>query len=251
MKGLADKKVSISKHNIFYLSREFSGEFKAFKLAQRSFYNEPCTIISGFKEKDFLSVVKETLLFQYNQRRKKERNLLDCPLTTPVTKCIIFIIETYIFQFKERKFYSSMLYKLDLGDLEAKISEWCDSYISDGITSQDLLGAIERMKGGNQKPGLDLLSEKRKKTYNNDLKSKLQKAINNQQGRSTFSKTEFKAFFIRYLLDAVAEYYNAEFDLLILLKVRYNSSLFDDIQDKINLERSALGPHRSEDVSTK
>ena len=107
------------------------------------------------------------------------------------------------------------------------------------------------MKGGNQKPGLDLLSEKRKKTYNNDLKSKLQKAINNQQGRSTFSKTEFKSFFIRYLIDAAAEYYNAEFDLLILLKVRYNSSLFDDIQDKINLERSALGPHRSEDVSTK
>ena len=121
------------------------------------------------------------------------------------------------------------MYKLDLAKLEAKICKWCDDTISDDNTSEDLFTAIESMKGGDQKPGLDQLSDKRKQTYKKDLKSKLGKTINSRQARSSFSKTEVKSFFIRYLIDAAAENYNSEFDILILLKVRYKSSSFHDI----------------------
>ena len=54
-----------------------SGEYQAFKLAQRSFYTEVCLIQSGFKEDQFLTVAKQTLEFQYNKRREKEKSLLE------------------------------------------------------------------------------------------------------------------------------------------------------------------------------
>ena len=111
-------------------------------------------------------------------------------------------------------------------DLERKISQWCDVTITDGITSENLFKAIESMGRGDQKPGFDLLSEKQKQSYKEDLKSKLKKTIKNQPARTSFSKTEFKSFFLRYLIDAAAQNYNSEFDLLILLKVRHKSSSF-------------------------
>ena len=47
-----------------YLSSTLSlGEYQAFKLAQRSFYNEVCLIQSSFKEEQFLTVAKQTLDF--------------------------------------------------------------------------------------------------------------------------------------------------------------------------------------------
>ena len=69
-----------------------------------------------------------------------------------------------------------MLYRLNLDDLESKISQWCELAISEKkIPSDDLLTAIDSMEGREQKPGLDQLSEKQKKNYKRDLKSKLQK----------------------------------------------------------------------------
>ena len=120
-----------------------------------------------------------------------------------------------------------MLYNLDLDDLETQISQWCDDTITHHITSHDLFKAIESMRGGDQKPGLNLLSEKQKQSYKKGLKSKLEKTIRNQEAQRSFSKEEVKSFFLRYLIDAAAKNYNSEFDLLILLKVCYKISSFN------------------------
>ena len=60
------------------------GEYQAFKLAQRSFYTEVCLIQSGFKEEQFLTVAKQTLEFQYNKRREKEKSLLESDILPQV-----------------------------------------------------------------------------------------------------------------------------------------------------------------------
>ena len=118
-----------------------------------------------------------------------------------------------------------MLYRLNLDDLESKISQWCELAISEKkIPSDDLLTAIDSMEGREQKPGLDQLSEKQKKNYKRDLKSKLQKTINKQQAGSSFSKTEVNSFLLRHLIDAASENYNSEFDTLVILKVIYQRS---------------------------
>ena len=62
--------------NIYIAFTLLSGEYQAFKLAQRSFYKEVCLIQSGFKEDQFLTVAKQTLEFQYNKRRKDEKEKL-------------------------------------------------------------------------------------------------------------------------------------------------------------------------------
>ena len=69
--------------NIF-ISFIILGEYRAFKLAQRSFYTEVCLIQSGFKEDQFLTVAKQTLEFQYNNRRKKEKSLLESDILPEV-----------------------------------------------------------------------------------------------------------------------------------------------------------------------
>ena len=60
------------------------GEYQAFKLAQRSFSTEVCLIQSGFKEEQFLTVAKQTLEFQYKQRRKEEKSLLESDILLEV-----------------------------------------------------------------------------------------------------------------------------------------------------------------------
>ena len=117
-----------------------------------------------------------------------------------------------------------MLYRLALDDLETQISQWCEAALTKDITSSHLLEAIESMEGADQKPGLHLLSEKQKQSYRKGLKSKLEKTLKHQLTQRSFSKTEVKSFLLRYLIDAAAANYNSEFDLLILLKVRYKSS---------------------------
>ena len=117
-----------------------------------------------------------------------------------------------------------MLYRLALDDLETQISQWCEAALTKEITSGHLFEAIESMEGADQKPGLHLLSEKQKQSYKKGLKSKLEeKTIKHQLTQRSFSKTEVKSFLLRYLIDAAAANYNSEFDLLILLKVRYKS----------------------------
>ena len=68
--------------SVFFISS--SGEYRAFQLAQRSFYTEVCLIQSGFKEEQFLTVAKQTLEFQYNKRRKEENSLLEIDILPQV-----------------------------------------------------------------------------------------------------------------------------------------------------------------------
>ena len=108
------------------------------------------------------------------------------------------------------------MYRLDLVGLESKITNWLESLTDQEEIPKDILfQKIENMEGKG-KPGLDIFSEKQRKTYNTDLLKALKKAVNS----TTLSKTEVKSFYIRYLIEASSKNQNSEFDILIILKVR-------------------------------
>ena len=110
------------------------------------------------------------------------------------------------------------MYRLDLVGLESKITNWLDSLTDQEEIPKDILfQKIENMEGKG-KPGLDIFSEKQRKTYNTDLLEALKKAVNSTI--TTLSKTEVKSFYLRYLIEASSKNQNSEFDILIILKVR-------------------------------
>ena len=78
------------------------------------------------------------------------------------------------------------------------------------------------MKGGADKPGLDLLPEKKRTSYGDDLKKKLTSTIRGNQevhSRDKFSKREVKALITRHLLGLAVDLRKSEFDILVTLKV--------------------------------
>ena len=60
------------------------GEYEAFRLAERSFFNEVCLIQSSFKEDQFLRIAKKYVKYEYNVRRQQEKNLLDSDILPQV-----------------------------------------------------------------------------------------------------------------------------------------------------------------------
>ena len=77
------------------------------------------------------------------------------------------------------------------------------------------------MKGRDDKPGLDLLPERKRVSYVEDLKKKLSSTIRGNkevQSRDKFTKREVGAFMTRCLLDLAVGLRNSEFDLLVTLK---------------------------------
>ena len=79
------------------------------------------------------------------------------------------------------------------------------------------------MKGRDDKPGLDLLPEKKRMSYGEDLKKKLSSTIKGNKEfkrRDKFLKGEVKALMIRHLLDASVQLRKSEFDILVTLKVK-------------------------------
>ena len=78
------------------------------------------------------------------------------------------------------------------------------------------------MKGRDDKPGLDLLPEKKRMSYGEDLKKKLSSTIRGNkevQSRDKFTKREVKALMTRHLLGLAVGFRNSEFDILVTLKV--------------------------------
>ena len=78
------------------------------------------------------------------------------------------------------------------------------------------------MKGRDDKPGLDLLPEKKRMSYREDLKKKLSSTIRGNkeiQNRDKFTKGEVKAMWARHLKDLLVPMRNSEFDILVTLKV--------------------------------
>ena len=77
------------------------------------------------------------------------------------------------------------------------------------------------MKGRNDKPGLDLLPEKKRMSYGEDLKKKLSSTIRGNKDK--FTKGEVKALMTRHLLGLAVNLRKSEFDILVSLKVIYTS----------------------------
>ena len=78
------------------------------------------------------------------------------------------------------------------------------------------------MKGRDDKPGLDLLPEKKRMSYGEDLKKKLSSTIRGNkevQSRDKFTKREVKALMTRHLLGLAVDLRKSEFDILVTLKV--------------------------------
>ena len=78
------------------------------------------------------------------------------------------------------------------------------------------------MEGRNDKPGLDLLPERKRMSYGEDLKKKLSSTIRGNkevQSRDKFTKGEVKALMTRHLLGLAVDLRKSEFDILVTLKV--------------------------------
>ena len=73
------------------------------------------------------------------------------------------------------------------------------------------------MKGRDDKPGLDLLPEKKRMSYGEDLKKKLTSTIRGNKDK--FTKREVKALMTRHLLGLAVDLRKSEFDILVTLKV--------------------------------
>ena len=78
------------------------------------------------------------------------------------------------------------------------------------------------MKGRDDKPGLDLLPERKRMSYGEDLKKKLSSTLRGNkeaQSREKFTKKEVKALMTRHLLGLAVDLRKSEFDILVTLKV--------------------------------
>ena len=123
---------------------------------------------------------------------------------------------------KESSFYKTV-YNIDLVKLEDEVEDFLHKNSPDDHISVDCLNkAFSRMKGKDDKPGLDLLPEKKRKSYGEDLRKKLSSTIRGNkevQSRDKFTKREVKALMTRHLLGLIVDSRNSEFDILVTLKV--------------------------------
>ena len=90
----------------------------------------------------------------------------------------------------------------------------------DYIPVECLYRAISIMEGKKNKPGLDLLSEKRRKSYKTDLKAKFESKIGEITEDASLSKREIRALMTSHLLNLAIEARKSEFDLLVTIRVR-------------------------------
>ena len=80
------------------------------------------------------------------------------------------------------------------------------------------------MKGRDDKPGLDLLPEKKRMSYSEDLKMKINSTTRGNkklESEQKFTKREVKALMTRHLLGLAVHLRKSEFDILVTLKVDY------------------------------
>ena len=123
---------------------------------------------------------------------------------------------------KESSFYLAA-YNIDLAKLEAEVEDFLHKNSPDEDISVDCLNkAFSKMKGRDDKPGLDLLPAENKKTYVEDLQKKLSSVLARNdiiQSKEKFTKKEVKALITRHLLGLAVDLGKSEFDILVTLKV--------------------------------
>ena len=108
-----------------------------------------------------------------------------------------------------------------MSKLEKEVDNFLDKNSPDEDIAVDcLIKAFSEMKGKEDKPGLDLLPEKKRMSYNEDLREKLSSTIRGElQARDKFTKREVKALMTRHLLNLAVHLRKSEFDILVTLKV--------------------------------
>ena len=131
------------------------------------------------------------------------------------------LFSTNISLIKESSFYQASN-NIDLVSLEADIEKVLHKKFPDDHIPLDCLnGAISELKS-NEKPGLNLLPERKKKLYVEDLMKKLSSTIKGNKEatiKDNFTKREVKALWARHLKDCIVPLRNSEFDILVTLKV--------------------------------
>ena len=105
--------------------------------------------------------------------------------------------------------------------LEEEVEQFLEKISpNDNISVECLYRAISIMEGKKNKPGLDLLSEKRRKSYKADLRAKFESKIGKIHEDASLCKREIRALMTRHLLNLVIESRKSEFDLLVTIRVR-------------------------------
>lgn len=112
--------------------------------------------------------------------------------------------------------------------LEREVDNFLDKNSPDDDIAMDcLIKAFSEMKGRDDKPGLDLLPEKKRMSYGEDLRKKLSSTIRGNktvESKEKFTKREVKALMTRHLLELAVHLKKSEFDILVTLKVILISS---------------------------
>ena len=211
-----------------------SAEQLVYNMLQQRFSKESCLLVNGFKGNDLLKVIKENIdaekglkrnvdkrneirtyssifrhvrlkffglfntLFGHNDEMEKEKNVLEN-------------------EFTERELQFKKLTHAHYCDLEEQILKMMDSIKEETFSEVNKHLLLDKIRGENgPKPGYDLLSEKNKKTYMKDVEDLLKKKF---KERAVRSKSQLKDFILEHFLELTDP--NAEFDLLLFLKVRY------------------------------
>ena len=114
-------------------------------------------------------------------------------------------------------------YNIDMKKLQEEVDHFLERVSpSDQISVEHLYRAISSLEGTDDKPGLALLDERRRKeSYVADLENKLSSKMEASKDRdcSSLSKREVRALMMRHLLGVATKTRNSEFDLLVTLKV--------------------------------
>ena len=132
---------------------------------------------------------------------------------------------------KESYFYLAA-YNIDMISLQTEIENVLHKKFSDDPIPLDCLNKVISGLKSNEKLGLDLLPERKKQSYVDDLKRKLSSTIRGNQdvrSRDKFTKREIKALWARHLMDLLVPFINSEFDILVALKVDFFFLLFREI----------------------
>ena len=123
---------------------------------------------------------------------------------------------------KESSFYRAA-YNINVDQLEREVDNFLEKNSQDeDISVNSLIKAFSEMKGKDDKPGLQLLPDKKRMSYTEDLKKKTLSTIRcNKEivSKQRFSKREIRALMTRHLLGLAVHLRKSEFDILVTLKV--------------------------------
>ena len=163
-----------------------SSEQELFDVLQRKFANDPCLLVSGFKESDLIKVVKEHL----KKERKKEKGVI----------------------LNEREIQFQKITNRHFNQIEKETAIWADNLTDDSFSEKDKLRVLETLK--NLQPGKSVLTQKNQNNYDWEMENFLKGKLKGK----TFDREELKNIILKRLLELSEP--NSEFDTFLFHKVK-------------------------------